>query len=852
MKSLKLENIKVFWGVALAGNLLALCLFFVLGALTPGRLHIEMSNSNSNSNSNIDLGMVSVDSGDGKGFVHAGTVSLMTDGKKHVYEVDAGNALSKMIRFIPSMNQGESRINKLAYESFFYSRVVRCDELQSIHSLEVITTSQDECAFRSTGDKPSVDFAVFKRKNYSQLQLKWGAVVEGLTYALLTFSLIYLAFRTSGPQADATNKWFTSKLCIRLYLILLFGFASFVYLNLNVSSIGMWKSYVHGQSDDGVLLGSPRAIRSDEWFVQTPFHASQVANNFIENNPSLGADNIALTAAVPVRGLYGYAQPRFWGFYALGFEKGLAWLSAFRIFGLIFTCFVLLSIVTKGDFWVSVTGALWILLSPFTQWWFGTNLPDMIIGFSGGIASLYLLLRTKSMHKAAIAGLVFLISSTTFITALYPAFQIPLFHLALFVMVGLIARDNLIDAYQSAWKYKSACLVIVIGAIFLFLLIWYKQAIIPIELVLNSVYPGKRLSLGGDLALAKEFSGYFSPYLRVDRYPAALGNISEAGNFMLFFPLAWVVMLIKARRGFRLNPLDIALTAYIGATLLWAYFGYPEWLARLTLMSMAPANRALLGLGVASILLSLSVFCGDVKKKDADANKSNPISLLLQMTAIGLVAYLTLFEIGKAYPDFVTLKILIVMTVMLSLWGVAFINRAKATLCILTLLFVVNGLQVNPLVHGVTALKSAQLASVLHEDRLSGNTLWIVSPEIVHAQYLKANGANVWSGTRFMSDPVQMRLLDPTEKYRHIWYRYAHFSIEPLPAGSATFFELPHGSDTIVLNIDFCSESLAVLGINRFAFTSQQDLKQLKCLEPLRTNTVEGLWLYKMRSNIEK
>jgi hypothetical protein len=643
-------------------------------------------------------------------------------------------------------------------------------------------------------------------------------------------------------QEQTKNQWLINKLSIRLYLILLFGFASFVYLNLNVSSIGMWKAYVHAQADDGILLGRPRAIRSDEWLVQTPFYSSQVANNFNENNPSLGAKNIALTATVPVQGLYGYAQPRFWGFYALGFGKGLAWLSAFRIFGLIFTCFVLLSIVTKGDFWVSLTGALWILLSPFTQWWFGTNLPDMIIGFAGGIASLYLLLNTGSMKKAAGASIALIISSVTFITALYPPFQIT---------IGLLARDNLNVIFKSVWKYKTAHLLLVVSTIFIFLLVWYKQAIIPIELIFNSAYPGKRASLGGGLELSKEFSGYFSPYLRADRYPAALGNISEAGNFILFFPLAWIVMLIKARRGLRLNPLDISLTVYIGVTLVWTYFGYPEWLARLTLLSMAPADRALLGLGLASILLSLSVFSGVVVNNDTDTKKRNLISLLIQTIAIGLAIYFILFELGKAFPDFVTLKMIMVMTVMLSLWGVAFISGAKVLLCILTLLFAVNGLQVNPLSHGVTALKSAQLASVLQEDRSTDNTMWIVSPEIVHSQYLKANGANVWSGARFMSDPVQMRLLDPTEKYRNIWYRYAHFSIEPLPAGGSPIFELP-SNDTVVLKIDFCSEFMVALGVNRFAFTSQQNLMQIKCLEPLRTNKVEGLWLYKLRLDVEK
>lgn len=842
MNFVKPKNEKIFWSAAVAGTLLAFCIFLFLGALKPGRLHLEMVNSQS------DLARISIDDEDGKGSREAGTLSLMGDGKNHVYEVDVGNALTKKISIMLGIAQDELRIRKLSYESYLYTRTVACDEIQFN---QAVVSGQAACVLNGHKAKSNIDFTVLKKKNIAQIKLKWGILAEGLSYALLVFILIFLAFHVDVSKTESGTGWIINNRSIRLYLLLFFGFASFVYLNLNVSSIGMWKSYIHAEADDGILLGKARAIRSDEWFVQTPFYASQVSNNFSENNPSLGANNIALTATVPVRGLYGYSQARFWGFYTLGFEKGLAWLSAFRIFGLIFSCFVLFAILTKGDFWVSLTGALWILLTPFTQWWFGTNLPDMMIGFAGGVTSLYLLLNAQKIKTAFVAGVVVVISSLTFITALYPPFQIPLVHLALFTVVGLIYRDNLMAVYQSTWKFKTALLMIVMAAIFMFLMLWYQQAISPIELIMNSAYPGKRSSTGGDLALAKEFSGFFSPYLRENRYPAALGNISEAGNFILFFPLVWMVMLLRKHREIRLNPLHMALSTYIVAILLWAYFGYPAWLAKLTLLSMAPANRTLLGLGLASILLTLSVFSSMVSAKKIDNIKKNSAYLLTQVIAIAGVIFWVLFELGQIFPDFVTTKILIVMTVLLTLWSMAFIYGAKALLCTLTLLFSMNGLQVNPLSHSVTALKSAQLASVLQEDRLSGPTMWIVSPEIVHAQYLKANGANVWSGTRFMSDPVQMRMLDPLENYRNIWYRYAHFSIEPLPAGRTSVFELP-STDTVILKIDFCSESLASLGVNRFAFTSQQDLKQMKCLEPLRTNTVEGLWLYKLRLDSAK
>ena len=400
MKVTKPTHVRASWGAALAGALLGFVIFLFLGALKPGKLHLEMINSQS------DLARISIDNEDGKGRREVGTLSLMGNGINHVYEVDAGNALTKNVSIMLGTEQDELRINKLIYESYLYSRTVACDEIQSNHT---VILNQGTCVLAGHKAMSNIDFTVLKKKNLADFELKWGNFWEGVSYALLTFILIFQAFRLNVPKADADMGWITNNRSIRLYLLLLYGFASFVYLDLNLSSIGMWKSYVHAEADDGILLGKARAIRSDEWFVQTPFYASQVANDFNANNPSMGAQDIALTATVPVSGLYGYSQVRFWGFYAFGFEKGLAWLSAFRIFGLIFTCFALLSVVTKGDFWVSLTGSLWILLSPFTQWWFGTNLPDMIIGFAGGIVSLYLLICTISIKKAVGASIALLI-----------------------------------------------------------------------------------------------------------------------------------------------------------------------------------------------------------------------------------------------------------------------------------------------------------------------------------------------------------------------------------------------------------------------------------------------------------
>lgn len=48
-----------------------------------------------------------------------------------------------------------------------------------------------------------------------------------------------------------------------------------VLLNLNGSSIGCWNGILADGQDDGLLFGVNRAVRSDEWAVNTPMAFAQ-------------------------------------------------------------------------------------------------------------------------------------------------------------------------------------------------------------------------------------------------------------------------------------------------------------------------------------------------------------------------------------------------------------------------------------------------------------------------------------------------------------------------------------------------------------------------------------------------
>lgn len=73
--------------------------------------------------------------------------------------------------------------------------------------------------------------------------------------------------------------------CIKYrYIIAIIAFIIMVACKINFSSVDAWSLYVYGGDEQsGTILGTYRAIRSDEWLVQTPYIMSQIsADGFYE------------------------------------------------------------------------------------------------------------------------------------------------------------------------------------------------------------------------------------------------------------------------------------------------------------------------------------------------------------------------------------------------------------------------------------------------------------------------------------------------------------------------------------------------------------------------------------------
>ena len=116
--------------------------------------------------------------------------------------------------------------------------------------------------------------------------------------------------------------------------------ALLVLFDINGSSIHMISYYAPTEAD-GVIMGTARPIRSDEWAVSTPMSFSQAASGFPYFSSVLRGSK---TDAFIVSGqaVWDYAvlfRPFYWGFLLFGASRGLSFFWWSRLFALLLMSF---------------------------------------------------------------------------------------------------------------------------------------------------------------------------------------------------------------------------------------------------------------------------------------------------------------------------------------------------------------------------------------------------------------------------------------------------------------------------------------------------------------------------------
>lgn len=594
-------------------------------------------------------------------------------------------------------------------------------------------------------------------------------ILIGFSFFLLCITILIL-LKLKEPRLSLFDGIIKNR-----YPIVFAVFAFLVVFKLHGISLNVWDKVIPSSSfNSGItsVLGMDRSITSDVWGITVPLFFNQVDAGFPFYNTDIMTNGAnAVLFGLPVLDITGIGRPSLWGFFLLGKEMGLSWYYWFRMLGLLLTSFELGMFFTKGHKQIALMGAFAIALSPLTQWWSGHILPEILLYaqmmLCGG---LYYLANWSDLRKKLIAAAVVLVSMVSFVILLSPSLQVPLGYMVLIIAVGAVYD------YRDKIKIAKKDVIIIVTTMLISMAIIGRFFYISwgdIQLISNTIYPGKRFENGGGYTLNMAFYNLFQwmlPYKAVVLY-----NNCEVSVMIPFIPIVLIAMPVTWKFDKSRRPLYIALYAYMIFCISWLLLRYPDIVAKLTMFSNVTYNRLMWTVGVMSVYFGMICFAHILKHKHFRLKYAAIITTVLAFSFLIIILRSNGYDYLKSY-----LAVGTVITICVySIFHISFMMGFKRLLAVvLGVLLLVCGVAVVPLNHGTGAIFDRPLTSEIMEiDHENPDAYWLYDSGYPMGNYLSAHGLKVFNVTNLYPDFEKWQKIDPDQKWSNVYNRYAQVSV---------------------------------------------------------------------------
>ena len=635
----------------------------------------------------------------------------------------------------------------------------------------------------------------------------------------------------------------------RIYIAICLSFYFFfVVFKLHNSSIALWNQHMSDGSDQkrGVVVGHPLGIRSDEWEVVTSFILAQEHDHFPVSNEALGYGKTPLLMGLPTNHILSIIKPALWGYYILDKERGFAWQWNFKTFPFLIASFLFLMLFTRNNFIVSLFGSVWLFLSSAIQWW-SINTEIFTFGFMSIISFIYILYSNRT-RLIILNGIIFLLAAYSFVTILYPPYQVPFgyFLLALF-LAFITSRGNLkivLEKKFTKLPVLALSIALLLGLIYLF----YNECKETIQVISDTVYPGRRSQNGGDFSFISMFRDNYSWFLNDAYFPPKWGNICELSSYLMLSPIATILIVYSYLKTKKINVLFIPLLIFQIVIYIWLFYGFPGFLSNLSLFHMSPAPRTFFVLGFTNVvftLLYLGQFKTTVEQTGIRKNK------VIIFTTIFIIVLGINYLLNKQSDGFFSINQIFNATILFSTlnWLIVYFDERKIfqfLFFVSCFFFVASNIFINPLSKGLSPYFENKIykTALQIEDKDPGAG-WIVFGHLTAPDFLKAAGINCFNGVQFAPPLERLHILDPSLRDSVVYDRYAHILFYPLIDGKDSIRFSTDQPDRYTVQLDPCSPRLKQMGIKYFMFAYKPPEAEVRCM--VSVAEISGFFIYKSR-----
>lgn len=564
--------------------------------------------------------------------------------------------------------------------------------------------------------------------------------------------------------------------CAFLLFVMIFKYSG--------SSIVEFNSEIQPHIDNTryhTLLGQTRRIRTDEWATSTTYILSQSKtevpfqyfSDVLRGTPT----DMFTVANSPVLDILMIGRPFQLGFMLFGTDAGLSFYWYARLVAMMLGSYELCLILTKRNKKVSLCGMIVITFSAAVQWWYCMQ---VLIWGQIVVVLVDKFMTTNKKRNKYLCALGILVSGLSYIFEFYPAWQISFGYVFLALIIWILIKNIKYEKYRFT-KHDVAVIVITLLCIALLLGRWYMLSKDTLAAEMNTDYPGERNEVGG--GALNLYSYFYNIFFPTEEYL----NPCEYSSMLSLFPIPLILGLIYAIRNKKDLHFWIPMLVVGGFLSIWCVYGFPEFLAVLTKMSMSTAGRASIPLGTVCIYM-LIYLIGNFEKDDKLINKK--LSYVLSGIFILFIIYKAKTTIGFAeefhYLD--KFKILLGGEIFLALiFGVLNINNEKIknyTIYGLIAVALITGLGVNPVIRTTDVLYTKPVAIKMQEIKKENpDAIWAVNDAGWYKNdYAVANGIRTINSTAvYPNFELFEKLLGEKakeEEIRKIYNRYAHVNFE--------------------------------------------------------------------------